>query len=65
MTDLNIQCRTCKCDYRVQVHHRDWVVYQASNLPIQKVFPYLSADERELIISETCGKCFELFTESK
>jgi len=26
---------------------------------IQNVMPYLNEDERELLISGTCGKCFD------
>ena len=26
---------------------------------IQDIFPELSADEREILISSTCGKCFD------
>lgn len=30
-----------------------------SGQPIQSVAPYLSEDERELLISGVCGKCFD------
>ena len=45
-------------DHRVMVGSDDLEDYQNEEL-IQNAFPYLTPDERELIISRICGKCFD------
>ena len=56
-------CRICGDNQRIHVFPDDVTDWQNGKL-IQDAMPYLSADERELIISGTCGKCFdEMFGE--
>jgi len=58
--DLKIW-RTCiECDQRVEirVHGADYDKWRRGGL-IQQVMPYLSAGEREILISGICGTCFD------
>ena len=51
-------CRVCKNQVEMQVHIEDVTAWENGEL-IQNAMPYLSADEREVLISGTCGPCFE------
>ena len=42
----------------MQVHVEDVTAWENGEL-IQNAMPYLSADEREVLISGTCGPCFD------
>ena len=51
-------CPFCGEDNTVTVEFEDWVYYQRGiDVLIQYAFPYLSAEEREIIISGICPKC--------
>ena len=54
---LEVTCRMCHRDFELEVKAEDVVKYINGTL-IQKAFPYLSAGERELLISHTCEECF-------
>ena len=48
-----------------QDDYTKWI-YDRENHYVQDLFPYLSADERELLVSGVCGKCYdEMFTEEE
>jgi len=51
-------CVSCKTEHSIQVREQDWIRLQNGE-HIQDVMPYLSLDERELLISGICGKCFD------
>lgn len=55
---VNINCRVCGITYNLMISTEDLKNYENGAL-VQDAFPYLSADERELIISQTCGSCFD------
>lgn len=60
---MSITCSVCSNQYEVTVAPEDLAKYRAG-AHAQHVFPYLSAGERELIISGVCGECFDrLFDE--
>lgn len=52
-----IQCRHCNKVFCVTFDTDDYVAWKKGEL-IQNAFPYLSADERELIKTQTCGNCW-------
>ena len=52
-----VKCRSCKDSYAIEVREAHLVAWQSGML-IQNAMPYLTADERELLISQTCNKCF-------
>lgn len=67
MKMMNIQksCRMCGEVHTIKVSeeaHENWI----HGMYIQDAMPELTEDERELMISGICGKCFdELFSEEE
>jgi len=58
MIVINRTCISCSEDQQVKVNPEDLIRVQNGE-HIQNVMPYLSADERELLISGICGPCFD------
>lgn len=52
-------CRRCEVNYAVTVQHDDYLKYYEGGALIQNAFPYLSVDDRELLISDLCGECWK------
>ena len=57
-TIIHKQCTSCKKEYLIEVNKEDLYAYMNGGKLIQLAFPYLSAGERELIISGICDTCF-------
>jgi hypothetical protein len=55
---VSANCRWCNGHYILAVCAEDVKRWRDGEL-IQNAMPYLSADERELLISGTCGTCFD------
>ena len=55
---IQATCRQCKESVEMTVNRQDMVDWTGGKY-IQDAMPYLSADERELLISGTCGTCFD------
>ena len=58
MTEFNITCKRCRKDFIVTAEtndERDW----KNGALIQDALHYLSADDRELLMSGICGTCFD------
>ena len=53
-----VKCRVCNEGHGIYVYRADWLDYQRGE-HVQNAFPYLSPANRELLISGTCGKCFD------
>lgn len=51
-------CPCCGRDYEIEVNEEDYWDWQDGEL-VQNAFPYLSAAEREMLISGICPKCWE------
>jgi hypothetical protein len=62
MPELNYthiaRCHCCYQDKVIKANVKDFLDWQAGKL-IQNAMPYLSVDDRELLISGTCGPCWE------
>ena len=58
MKDLSGFCISCKQKVTVIVEHDHYRKWKYGAL-VQRVFPYLSADLREFLISQMCGKCYD------
>ena len=58
MTEFGIDCWKCGHEFTMMANEIDVCNWEDGAL-IQVAMPYLSADERELFISGTCGKCFD------
>lgn len=53
-------CRICGLTYTIMVHRQDVLDWMSGKGYIQDILPYLTNGERELLISSTCGSCFDL-----
>lgn len=53
-----IVCGECYKPKELSFDQEDWKRWKAGTL-IQDAMPYLTLDERELLISGTCGGCFD------
>ena len=51
-------CRVCKNQVEMKVYVEDVTAWENGEL-IQNAMPYLTPDEREVLISGTCGPCFD------
>lgn len=56
-TTIIVECFMCKQDNIVEVKTEDFQKWK-DGWHVQDAFPYLSADQRELLISRTCPKCW-------
>jgi hypothetical protein len=55
---ISATCSKCKETECVMVNRQDVADWRGGKY-IQDAMPYLSADERELLISGICGSCFD------
>jgi hypothetical protein len=58
MTEYGIDCGQCGRGFTMMANEID-VHHWNDGAFIQDVLGYLTADERELFISGTCGECFD------
>ena len=58
-TTLNITCRTCGTPYAIVVPTDAYEAWQNRTMLIQDAFPDLSPSEREMLITASCGPCFD------
>lgn len=59
---LSITCISCKVEHSIDVHPADMERYK-NGVHAQNAFPYLTEDQRELLISQICGTCFDAMFE--
>ena len=63
-TTLGTRCPICGKEANITVAMADFVAWQGGK-NAQDAFPYLSAEERESLISGICPQCWEnMFSES-
>lgn len=55
-----VRCRYCGTSYSIMYNRRDMIEWMNGRGYIQDLLSYLSPAERELLISGTCGKCFDM-----
>lgn len=55
---LDITCESCGQLYILDVDKKDFNDYMYHVRYIQDAMPYLTAGERELILSKTCNTCY-------
>ena len=53
-----VGCIKCAEAQHITVGHADLDAWQGGK-SIQNAMPYLSADDREILISGICGECFD------
>ena len=56
---VDIECHICNRWYNILVNTDDLLDWTSGSLPIQHALDYLSASEREMFLSQTCGDCFD------
>ena len=54
-----IKCKLCDKEYAIILDERDFDAWQNGDGYIQNVLGYLTAAERELLISQTCDDCWK------
>lgn len=59
LVEVDITCKRCKTLHALHVDHAGLYKWHVEKEPIQRVLPTLSADDRELLISSICGKCWD------
>jgi len=61
--ELKPICLDCKKIVTLKVSYPDFKAWK-NGTSIQDAFPYLTANEREILVSGICGECFDkLFEE--
>ena len=58
MMTIITKCPWCGEEHEVEVPFEDYLAWQSGE-SIQVAMPQLSADEREMLISGVCPKCWE------
>lgn len=56
---IETNCVICRQTCIILVKYKDFEKYQLRQGYIQDIFSYLSAEEREILISGVCGTCFD------
>lgn len=56
---IKVTCFKCKKEYTINVTEDDYLNWKEGGMLVQDAFPYLSANERELLMSRICGTCFD------
>lgn len=56
---MTFDCKHCTRTFVILYSLSDMVKWLSGFGAIQDIMPYLSANERELMISNTCGDCFD------
>jgi hypothetical protein len=51
-------CRKCQKIVEIEIDVQDFFDWSAGDKLIQDAFPYLTAGEREMLISQTCDDCW-------
>ena len=57
--ELVLTCRSCGEEHIVAVPMEAYRSWRQGHMMIQDALPMLSLDERELLMSGICGKCFD------
>lgn len=56
---LQIECTQCEKETLIVSELSDWLKFIDRKEPIQKIYPHMPPDHRELLISGICGKCYD------
>ena len=55
---IHCTCPMCKTERKVEVNFADYAKW-VDGATVQSAFPYLSADDREALISGICPTCWD------
>ena len=56
---FSVECQYCKKVYDILLNEKDFDKWQSGDCYIQECLHYLTAAERELLISATCDNCWK------
>jgi hypothetical protein len=56
---VDTKCWRCGVVSCVILNKQDFLDWLSGSGSIEDILDYLSADERELLLSNTCGRCFD------
>lgn len=59
MVEMHTTCRWCRKSFIFEAPLKGVEMYRSGRVKIQDAFPTLTADQRELLISHTCPKCWD------
>ena len=57
---INRMCSHCKQQYYFTMPVEDFRRWSFDRVLIQKAMPYFNADQREILISDTCPTCYNI-----
>lgn len=64
--EISATCGICRLEFRLTVDRDRYSRWKNGEGHIQHMLPELSEDDRELLVSGTCGRCFDaMFAESE
>lgn len=56
---ISVPCRRCGKTHHIRVDIDDLQAWQSGEKLVQDAFPYLSAEDRELLLTRFCPKCWD------
>lgn len=56
---IPVKCRCCGTEYKIRVYPEDLSAFNRGDKLVQEAFPYLSPDDRELLLTRTCPVCWD------
>lgn len=56
---VEVECLCCKTKHTILVPTAGYKKWASGQAKIQHAMPMLTADERELLMSGICGRCFD------
>jgi hypothetical protein len=58
---MNREFKCNECGYYVIIsgNSQQWLEYDEGEILIQNIFPEISAEDREIMLSGICGDCFD------
>ena len=59
--DIELSCNHCDYEENLSVSECDYIAWHNGKY-IQDAFPYLTAGQRELMLSNTCDDCWQKFS---
>lgn len=60
LVSFDIKCKMCGVSHKISVFKKDFEEWNmGTDKIVQDVFPYLTINQRELLISGVCGRCFD------
>lgn len=56
---LDVRCNHCNQIYKIKVDLDNLYAWQNGDKLVQEAFPYLTPEERELLLTHTCPTCWD------